>query len=125
MRVDNLGGFVLPNSIDGSRMNENEALSQDAFVHFDKEYDILSKFSKSRIDLLIKENQQIKNYMRMVIHDMRNPTVAIKAGLKDVMELLVEVNTETENQIIFQTKCKELMDKFGHSQSCIISDGLI
>ena len=42
------------------------------------QHDVLSRFSKFHIEALLKENKRNKNYMFMVIHDMRNPTVAIR-----------------------------------------------
>lgn len=44
--------------------------------------------------------------MNMVIHDMRNPTVAIKLGLKDTINSLKEIEFLLKDTKQFNEKCQ-------------------
>lgn len=50
--------------------------------------------------------------MQMVIHDMRNPTVAIKFGLKNTLKLLSEMkHIVTNEHRDFFVRCQKLHDE--------------
>ena len=47
----------------------------------------------------------------MVIHDMRNPTVAIKAGLQDTLAVMDTIKILVDkDQKIFHARCKRLLE---------------
>lgn len=50
--------------------------------------------------------------MNMVIHDMRSPTVSIKAGLTEITQMQKEILEILSQQEVFETESKKVIDFF-------------
>lgn len=74
-------------------------------INVDKINDVCV-YSNTQIDKLKREILQNKGFMNMVIHDMRNPTVAIKLGLKDTINSLKEIEFLLKDTKQFNEKCQ-------------------
>lgn len=50
-------------------------------------------------------------FLNMVIHDMRNPTVAIKLGLQDSIDKLKEVQDTIEKEQSLNSQSKKMIEQ--------------
>ena len=56
------------------------------------------------------DHRKTKDFMFMVIHEMRNPTVGIKLGLQEVTRKLKESNLEIRHIALLQGKFTRLVN---------------
>ena len=60
--------------------------------------------NEDHLEELILDNKRNKIFTSLVIHDLRNPTVAIKLALQEVIKALEEASEEFEAQDIFMAE---------------------
>ena len=65
-------------------------------------------YGRDQIDYLKEQLRQNKKFMSMVIHDMRNPTVAIKQGLQDTVWKMKQVRMVLDQHAEFAQEAKLL-----------------
>lgn len=94
--------------------NNNPSISRESFCR-DSSTGMLGdlmNFNNSRFEQIQRENQKIKTFMNMVIHDMRSPTVSIKAGLIEIIKMQQEVQEVLAQQVAFEKESNKLHEFF-------------
>ena len=75
-----------------TQKSSKEVFSSDPLPALRSSHQIkdLCNFNENKIELLEQQIKRNKRFLGMVIHDMRNPTVAIKLGLENIQLNLVD-----------------------------------
>ena len=77
----------------------------------------LCNFSGNKIELLEQHIERNKRFLGMVIHDMRNPTVAIKLGLESTqLNLIDALQLLQDEQVEFHSRSSQLLKLLSESQ---------
>ena len=84
----------------------------------------------SKMEQLEKEVASSKLFMNMCIHDMRNPTVAIKLGLQQAIMQIEEISKQIQMHKQFKQNSKEVTEtitnmKKNHSVQIVDHNNLI
>ena len=77
----------------------------------------ICNFCGCKIELLEQQIERNKRFLGMVIHDMRNPTVAIKLGLENTQVNLTDaLQLLQDEQVEFHSRSADLLQLLSESQ---------